>query len=150
MQAGARPAHDSALEGSPLLECRGVTREPLLCCRSAGFGASGLSTCPADTAESHRVVGRRAEESPADMHQPSEGVQVSRRLKPSLLVQCNSQGPPGWRRLGNYLSASSVPHNWLSFANSQLGWEGAKSLEGASSRHKTLPKISGPFPPLWR
>ena len=119
----------------------------MLCCRSAGFGASGISTCPADTAESHRVVGRRAEASPAGKHQPSGGVQASRRLKPSLLVQCNSLGLPGWRRLGNYLSASSVPHNWLSFANSQLGWEGAKSLEGASSRHKTLPKISGPFPP---
>lgn len=61
--------------------------------------------------------------------------------------------PPGgaaWtseqRRLGNYLSASSVPHNWLSFASSQLEWECSRSLEGESSHHKRLPKIRSPPP----
>ena len=34
-----------------------LTRGPLLCCRLEGFWALGISTCPADTAESHGWLG---------------------------------------------------------------------------------------------
>jgi hypothetical protein len=82
---------------------------------------------------------------PADKHRPARqqglcrtagGCSCSRRSAEALLSG----------RLGGFLSASSVPHNWLSFASSLLGWESSKSLEGKASHHKKLPKIRGLLP----
>lgn len=65
-------------------------------------------------------------ECPADK-QLSAGMSSQREAPLSLLQKVQALGV---EEAGNYLSASSVPHNWLSFASSLLGWECTKSLEG--------------------
>lgn len=84
-------------------------------------------------------------ENPADKPLPTHrDWQASRRLQLSLL----GEQPETFRveEAGNSLSASSVPHNWLSFANLLLGWECTKSPKGASSHYERLPKIRDPSP----
>lgn len=137
------PRPEDALEGSPWRNEKDwgwVTREPLLCCGLEGFAASGTSPAPQTPAP---ALGAEGAEPAADQQLPA-GTRAGRRLPLSLLVE--QPGPLGVEAAGNYLSAPSVPHNWLFFANSLLEWERTKSLEGASSHHKRLPKIKRPSP----
>lgn len=107
-----------------------MTREPLSCCRVEGLEASGGGWL-----ERALLIDKYL---PQGLGRPAGGC-------PSPSSR-NSQAPSQVEWAGNYLSASSVPHNWLFFANSLLGWECTKSLEGAWSHHKRLPEIKRPPP----